>query len=409
MKTARTSAGPGLWQSHNYRLQLASAVISALGTAAAPVAMAFAILDAGGSGTAVGLVSAAGTLPAVLFFVIGGVVADRLPRHLVIVVANLVSMVAQALFALVVFTHSVRVWELMLFAAVNGLAIAFRMPATEGLLMRSVDRAHASKAFAIFRTGLNGAQVAGAALGGVLVAAFGPGWVLALDAATFLVAGGLSARMRVEGRLRKRAGLVTELREGWTEFASRRWLWSVVAQFAVVNAVGVGAFAVLGALAANQQFGGARDWGFILSCDAIGMILGGLLMVRLRPRRLLVSGTSAALLLALPLAAFAAGASLPVICAASLLAGVGVEIFSVNWMTTLRQEVPQDKFSRIAAYEALGSFGLTPLGAAVAGPAADRLGLDRTLWCAAGAILAATTLVLTVPDVRKMRRAPERS
>lgn len=397
----------GLWQSRNYRLQIASAVISALGTSAAPVAMAFAILDAGGSGTAIGLVSASSTVPAVLFFAIGGVVADRLPRHLVIVGANLVSAVAQALFALVVFTHSARVWELMVFAAANGLAIAFRMPATEGLLMRTVDREHASQAFAIFRTGLNGAQVAGAALGGVLVAAFGPGWVLAFDAATFLIASGSSAWMKVEGRLRKRAGLVEELRDGWREFAGRRWLWSVVAQFAVVNALGVGAFAVLGPLAADHQLDGARDWGFILSCDAIGMILGGLLMVRLRPRRLLVSGTSAAVLLALPLAAFAAGAPLAVICAAALLAGVGVEIFSVNWMTTLRQEIPHDKFSRIAAYEALGAFGLTPLGAAAAGPAADRLGLDRTLWCAAGAILAASALVLTIPDVRDMRRAED--
>ncbi|WP_328648929.1 MFS transporter [Amycolatopsis sp. NBC_00348] len=396
-----------VWRSRNYRLQFASAVVSALGTAAAPVAMAFAILYAGGSGTAVGLVSAAGTVPAVLFFAIGGVVADRLPRHLVIVAANLVSALAQALFALVVFMESVKVWQLVAFAAVNGLAIAFRMPATEGLLMRSVDRADASKAFALFRTGLNGAQVAGAALGGVLVAGFGPGWVLALDAATFLVASGLGVLMEVDGHLRKRTGLLTELREGWTEFAGRRWLWSVVGQFAVVNALGVGAFAVLGALAAHAKFNGAADWGFILSCDAAGMILGGLLMVRLRPKRLLVSGTAAASLPALPLAAFAASAPLLVICAASLLAGVGVEIFSVNWLTTLRQEVPHDKFSRVAAYEALGSFGLTPLGAAAAGPAADKIGLDRTLWCAAGIIVAATAAVLALPDVRRIRRTAD--
>jgi MFS family permease len=416
MDTIGTSTGPprtastgkaGPWRSRNYRLQIASAVISALGTAAAPVAMAFAILDTGGSGTAVGLVSAAGTVPPVLFFMIGGVVADRLPRHLVIVVANLVSALAQALFALVLFAHTVKLWQLVIFAAVNGLAIAFRMPATEGLLMCSVDRAYASRAFAIFRTGLNGAQVAGAAVGGILVAGFGPGWVLALDAATFLLASVLGSMMQVEGRLRKRAGLVTELRDGWTEFVGRRWLWSVVGQFAVVNAVGVGAFAVLGALTADRHYDGARDWGFILSCDAIGMILGGLLMVRLRPQRLLVSGICGALLLALPLAAFAARAPLPVVCAASLLAGTGVEIFSVNWMTALSQEVPHEKFSRVAAYEALGSFGLTPLGAAAAGPAADRFGLDRTLWFATGAIVAATALVLTVPDVRKMERAPD--
>jgi predicted MFS family arabinose efflux permease len=415
MEAAGTSTGPpgivspvkkGSWFSRNYKVQMAGAIISALGTSAAPVAMAFAILDTGGSGTAVGLVSAAGTVPAVLFFVIGGVVADRLPRHLVIVATNLLSTVAQGLFALVVFTDSIKLWELVVFAAANGLAMAFRMPATEGLLMRSVGREHAGKAFAIFRTGLNGAQVAGAALGGVLVSAFGPGWVLAIDAATFALASLLAFAMQAEGRLRKRAGLITELREGWTEFAGRRWLWSVTVQFAVVNALGVGAFAVLGAVASDRQLGGASDWGFILSCDAVGMILGGLLMVRLRPRRLLVSGTRGAVLLALPLAAFAAGAPLLVICAASLLGGIGVEIFTVNWMTTLRQEIPHEKFSRIAAYEALCSFGLTPLGAAAAGPAADQFGLGRTLWFASGAIVVTTALVLTVSDVRKMKAQP---
>jgi hypothetical protein len=79
----------------------------------------------------------------------------------------------------------------------------------------------------------------------VLVSAFGPGWVLAIDAATFALASLLAFAMQAEGRLRKRAGLITDLREGWTEFAGRRWLWSVTVQFAVVNALGVGAFAVL--------------------------------------------------------------------------------------------------------------------------------------------------------------------
>ncbi|MGK3207887.1 MFS transporter [Amycolatopsis sp. MEPSY49] len=395
------------WFSRNYKLQMAGAIVSALGTSAAPVAMAFAILGAGGSGTAVGLVSAAGTVPAVLFFVIGGVVADRLPRHLVIVATNLLSTVAQGLFALVVFLDSIKLWELIAFSAANGLAMAFRMPATEGLLLRSVDREHAGKAFAIFRTGLNGAQVAGAALGGVLVSAFGPGWVLAIDAATFALTSLLAFAMQAEGKLRKREGMITELREGWTEFSGRRWLWSVTVQFGVVNALGAGAFTVLGAVASGRHLNGVSDWGFILSCDAAGMILGGLLMVRLRPRRLLVSGVSGAVLLALPLAAFAACAPLPAICAAALLGGVGVEIFTVNWMTTLRQEIPHEKFSRIAAYEALCSFGLAPLGAAGAGPAADRFGLGRTLWFASGAIVVTTALVLASAEVRKLKRAPD--
>ncbi|GLZ77958.1 MFS transporter [Actinorhabdospora filicis] len=395
--------GASPWRSRTYRLQLSGAVISVFGTAAAPVASAFAILDADGSGTAIGLVSAAGTVPAVLFFLLGGVIADRLQRHHVIVAANLVSALAQALFALTVLTHTVHIGWLVAFAAGNGLAIAFRMPATEGLLMRSVDREHAARAFAIFRTGLNAAQVAGAACGGLLAAGLGPGWVLALDAATFVYAAVLATRMPAEGRLRRRTGLLTELREGWTEFARRRWLWTVVAQFAVVNALGVGAFAVLGALAADHTLGGARDWGLVLSCDAAGMILGGLLMTRLRTPRPLATAVAAGALLAAPPAALAAGTPLAVVCAAALLAGIGVEVFAVNWMTVLRREIPHEKFSRVVAYEALGSFGLTPLGAALAGPASDRLGLGRTLWLSAGAIAAATAVVLAVPEVREMR------
>ncbi|GLZ30067.1 MFS transporter [Lentzea sp. NBRC 105346] len=392
-----------MWE-RNFTLALVSTVISAFGTAAAPVASAFAIIDAGGAGSEIGLVSAAGMVPAVLFFLVGGVIADRLPRHRVMVGASLVSALAQALFAVAVLTHSVRLWELVVLAALNGLATAFAMPAAEGLLMQTVGREQASKAFAVFRTGLNVAQIAGAASGGLLVGFLGPGWVLVLDSATFVVAAALRALMRVEGNMRRREGMAVELRAGWSEFTGRRWLWSSVLQFAVVNALGVGAFAVLGAVAASQYLGGAKAWGLVLACDAAGMVLGGLIMIRLRPVRLLVSALSAVSLLALPLLALACGAPLLVVCASALLGGVGVEVFGVNWMTAQRQEIPQEMFSRIAAYEAVGSFGLAPLGAALAGPAGDRFGVGVVLGCSAIAIGVATALVLSVPEVRGVLR-----
>lgn len=381
-------------------------MVSTLGTSAAPVAAAFAILDAGGSGSAVGLVSAASTLPAVLFFLVGGVVADRLPRHVVMVGANIVSALSQAVFAALVLTHSTELWELVLLSACNGLATAFYMPAAEGQLMSSVDRAYASQAFAVFRTGLNGAQVLGAALGGVLVSAIGAGWVLGVDSATFVVAAVLRLFMQAPGRVKKRTSMAYELKDGWDEFTSRRWLWTVVLQFAVVNALGVGAFGVLGAVAAKSGLGGARSWGFILSCDAVGMLLGGVLMVRLRPQRLLVGALGGALLMGAPLLALGAGLPLIVVCAGAVIGGVGVEMFGVNWITTLRQEIPRGKFSRIAAYEALGSFGLAPLGAMVAGPAADHVGAHISLVGAAVVMMVLTLSVLALPQIQAIRRAP---
>ncbi|MDT7805266.1 MAG: hypothetical protein QOI78_8699 [Actinomycetota bacterium] len=258
--------------------------------------------------------------------------------------------------------------------------------------MRTVDRKYASKAFAIFRTGLNGAQVAGAARGGLLVAAAGPGWVLVIDAATFLVAAGLRVLMRVEGTVRRRTGPAAELGEGWTEFAGRRWLRSAVGQFAV-----------LGAVAADRHLGGAAAWGR----TGLRRRGHGARRARHGPAAAAappVSAVSALFLLALPLMALAAHAPLVVVSAAALLGGVGVEVFGVNWMTTLQQEIPHEKFSRVAAYEAVGSFGLTPVGAAPAGPAADRFGVGPALWLASGAILAATVFVLSVPDVRRITR-----
>ncbi|WP_018684419.1 MFS transporter [Actinokineospora enzanensis] len=400
--TTTTAAPP--WRSQEYLLHLTGTVISTLGTAAAPVALAFAILDAGGSGSALGLVTAAGTAPAVLFFLLGGVVADRLPRHLVMVGAGLVSALAQALFAVVVFTHTVHVWELAVFAAMNGLAMAFYMPAAEGLLMRAVGAEWASTAFAIFRTALTGAQVIGAACGGLLVDAVGPGWVLVIDAASFAVAAALRAFIRVQGNLRPRSSLLAELREGWTEFTRHRWLWRMVIQFAVVNTLSVGAFGVLGAIATDRAHGGAQAWGLILACDAAGMVLGGLLMLRFRPRRLLVAAILGLTLTALPLAGLAAPVPLLLVCLCALLGGIGVELFGVTWMTALRQEIPADKFSRVAAYETIGAFGLTPLGAALAGPIADHLGVTTTLWLGSAVILAAGMYVLSTSDVRRLRR-----
>nr|WP_223281028.1 MFS transporter [Streptomyces sp. San01] len=179
------------WAGRNYGLLAGAAFVTTLGSHGALIASAFAVLDAGGDGGDVGLVAASRTLTLVLFLLVGGAVADRLPRHHVMVAANALNFLSQGAFALLVLTGEPSLWQMMLLSALGGTGQAFFNPAAEGMLMSSVTGEQASRAFALFRMAMSGAAVGGAALGGAMVAAIGPGWVLAVDAVAFAVAGAL--------------------------------------------------------------------------------------------------------------------------------------------------------------------------------------------------------------------------
>lgn len=394
------------WAGRNYTLLTAAAVVTNLGSQGALIAAAFAVLDAGGDGGDVGLVAAARTLPLVLFLLIGGAVADRLPRHRVMVAANALNCVSQAAFALVVLTGEARLWQMMLLTALGGVGQAFFNPAAEGMLLSSVEGEHAGRAFALFRMAMQGAGLGGAALGGVLVAALGPGWVLALDAAAFAVAGVLRAFLAV-GRVRPPApggGLLADLRDGWREVVGRRWLWAVVAQFSVVVAVVGAAESVYGPLVARESLGGPGPWGLALGMFGAGTVAGAVLMMRWRPRRLLLAGTLCVFPLAAPSAALAVPVPVGVLYGVMFVSGLAIEVFGVSWMTALHQEIPQEKLSRVSAYDWFGSIAMVPLATALAGPAEQAFGRTASLWGCAALVVVVTAAVLCVPDVRNLTR-----
>ncbi|GHB78160.1 MFS transporter [Streptomyces cirratus] len=399
------------WAGRNYTLLTGAAVVTNLGSHGALIAAAFAVLDAGGSAGDVGLVAAARTLPLVLFLLIGGALADRLPRHRVMVAANALNCLSQAAFAALVLSGDPRLWQMMLLTALCGTGTAFFNPAAEGMLLSSVSGEHSNRAFALFRMAMNGAGIGGAALGGAMIAAIGPGWVLALDAAAFAVAGALRAFLRV-GHIAERApggGLLADLREGWDEFRSRSWLWRIVLQFSVVVAVVGAAEAVYGPLVARDRLGGPAPWGVALAFFGVGTIGGAILMTVWKPRRLLLVGTLCVFPMALPSAALAVPLATWGLCAVMLVSGVAIEVFGVNWMTALHQEIPEDKFSRVSAYDWFGSVSMVPLATALAGPAETAFGRTQALWGCATLVVVATAVVLAAPDVRRLNRRPAAS
>jgi MFS family permease len=398
------------WAGRNFLLLTGATVLSGLGSSGALIATAFAILATGGSATDVGLVAAARTIPLVLFLLIGGAVADRLPRHRVMVAANALSCVSQGLFAVLVLAGEPRLWQMAVLAALGGTGQAFFAPASEGMVLASVSGPQAGRAFAVFRMGMNGANIGGAALGGALVAAVGPGWVLAVDAVAFALAGTLRAFLDVSG-VPERApggGVLRDLRDGWREVASRPWLWAVVIQFSIVNAVVSAAEAVYGPLVAEQHLGGPGPWGLALAAFGAGTAGGALLMTRLTPRRMLLTGTLCVFPLALPSAALAVPLPAAGLTVLMFGTGIAVEVFAVTWMTALHQEIPEEKFSRVSSYDWLGSLAMVPVATALAGPVQDLIGRSAALWGCSALIALLTAAVLCVPDVRRLtRRQPD--
>jgi Major Facilitator Superfamily len=195
-----------------------------------------------------------------------------------------------------------------------------------------------------------------------------------------------------------------ELSEGWREFRSRSWLCVTIVQFALINAYAIGAFLVLGPFVAEKHLGGAAAWGFILAAEAAGMIVAGVVALRYRPQRPLLVATLAVLTMAPLLALLGLAAPLTLILPTAFVAGVGLELYGVFWDTTLQQHIPDEKLSRVSSYDVLGSFALIPVGVAVMGPISNAIGVADTLIGAALIVVLATVAVISVADVRNLRR-----
>ena len=390
----------------NFRLLFAGRLTSLAGSAIAPIALAFAVLEITGSATDLGLVLAAGFVPQIAFFLFGGVIADRFPRNRVMVAADVVDGVVQLAAASLVLGDSAQIWHLALLNAIRGSAGAFFFPAAQGVTPQTVPNDVLQQANALLRLTNSATTIVGAALGGVLVAAVGPGWALGWDGATYLAGAGFIAAMRVPStRVTEiRSTVLHELRVGWQEFSSRTWLWSIVAAAAIGNmSIQVG-WTVLGPVVADRELGGAAAWGVIVAAGSAGFLLGGLVSLRFRPRRPLFVAQVVLLGAALGMAGLALGLPVWAIALASLAGGVGLEVFGVFWELSLQQHVPHDRLSRVSSYDALGSFVVMPVGQVLAGPLAAAVGVQNAIWIAVATFLVAEGACLLVRDVRRLER-----
>ena len=409
----------------DFRLLLADRLIAPASVGFSIVGVSFAVLKATNSATDLSYVLAAQIAPSLVFALVGGVAADRFPPQRVIVAANLLMALGEGTFGLLVLTSRPPLWAMIGLEAITGTGVAIFYPASQALLPRLVPRTLLQEASAISRMAMNTGQMAGAAVAGLLVAATSAGWALLLcgigmvttvplllsmagsrpDARVpMAVPASASAPVPVPGPAQAPASsMLTELREGWSEFRSHTWLWVIVAQFCVVMMAWYGAFSVLGPVVARQHLGGPAAWGAITAADAFGLIAGGLVSLRFTPRRpmlfvVLIGGAVAVSPLSLAMVL-----PLPAVCVASFGLGVFVEMMMVQWTVTMARNIPSDKLARVSSYDVLGSVMAMPAGALIAGPLGTAIGISQAQYAAAAVIIVASALALIPRDIRTIR------
>ena len=380
--------------------------VSTVGDAIIVVTLALFVTELTGSPSAVGLVLAAYTGSLVLFLLMGGVWADRLPRQRVMIATDLVRFGCQALLALLILTGWVELWHVVAIEVVVGAAEAFFRPAYSGLIPQTVPEDLIQDASAFTSATTSAAEFLGPALAVALVVSVGPGWAFAADAATFLVSAGflLLVRPRRRGQEAERRGLLADLREGFEEVRSRTWVGVTIVVFSLAVMVGFAPFVVLGPTVAGETYGNAEAYGVVFASFGAGMLLGAVLGLRLRPARPMVAALVACMPWPVAFTAFALGLALPLVMAFAAVAGVGFALFDVWWNTALAQRVPPRALSRVTSYDWMGSLALAPLGYLLAGPIAEVVGGREVIGAGAALTLALLGLGLLPRQTRGLTR-----
>ena len=391
-------------QERPFRLLFLGRTLSAVGDAIVPVALTFAVLEHGDASD-LGLVLGAQWGTRVLFLVAGGVWADRLPRQLVMMAADVLRAFVQALIAIAFFTGSAQIWQLATASALFGTASAFFNPASTGLVPRIVSGERLQEANSLLGLTRGVTDIAGPTISGLIVATLGFGVVFAIDSASFIASFACLAAMSLPRELQRQEGrtMIGDALEGLRLVRERRWMVAGLSADVVSN-LALAALFVLGPVVTEEHFNGARDWGFVLTGGAIGGLIGSAIALRFKPRRPLFVGYSLGIAFVLQLLGLVPPLPLPALILGNGIVFAAIVILNTYWTTMEQQHVPAEALSRVDSLSWVASLVVFPLGLVVVGPVAEAIGVRETLLVASALAAISVAIALSVRDVRQLER-----
>jgi MFS family permease len=400
------SSGRALVGNSHYRRLFVARTISNVGNGIFPIALSFGILALpGATPTSLSMVLAAQAIPIVLLLPFGGVIADRVGSAKIIGITDVLMSLVVGVVAILFATGQVTIPLLLILAPITGALVALWYPAFPGLVPDVVQsEEHLQPANAYVSVASNGGLIVGNALGGLLVASFGAGVAIGVDALSFLAAGLLVFSFRQVSKPHDSGeSVLGDLKDGWRLVISIRWFVVVILAFSVIVMVLRGAEEVLGPVLALQEYGGASGWAFILACMSVGLLLGAFAASKIHFGRPMFYGMMITLALPLWLVCLAFALPIWIVAFTAFLWGISIEMFQVMWFTTIQTNIPRESIARVSSYDAMGSLMLGPIGLALAGPLVTLVGLQTAFLLAAVVCLVAIVATLFFPAVRNLR------
>lgn len=378
--------------------------IDLAGSAMTPVVLTLAVLQATNSVSDTGVVLAANVLPTLILMMLGGVVADRIPRARILIITCVLSALVQLAMAAALFAHNFSLILMAILAACSGAISAFSSPALRGIVPDLVDEDHIQNANAALATAKNASKILGPTIAGVLVAFAGGGMALIIDAITFILAAACFSRLPGQTSAKRRQdGMLKQLFEGFAAFRRLRWVWTLSLCYAMINLLMIGPWQVVSPDLIRQDHNVAV-WGVILSVRAAGLLCASIILLKLRFKNPLVAGLVFGSMSALPLLAIGISAPIGAIFVVVFVSSFGITAAGVTYDSALQSRVPRSELSRVASIDDLLSFATVPLSQALVGPVSQLVGARGLLVICGVAVIVLHFIPLLVRDVRTVTK-----
>ncbi len=371
------------------------------------VAQGWLVYTLTGSSLLLGLVGLARAIPAILFSLVGGAVADRSdPRRVMILANGSIGVLALVLGGLTL-TGTITVWQIVLIAFLSGSALAFEMPSRQSLVSRIVAPKDVVNAVGLNSVAFNTAQVVGPALAALLIEWVGEGWVFVLNGLSFgvvVAAAGLMRPVRREPTTGVRLGLLGNVVEGLRYARRTPALLTLLAVNGTASLLARPYVQLLPVFARDVLQVGASGLGALNSASGAGALVSALLVALLGSYRrrglgLLISAVA----LGLALMVFALSTSLPLSLAAAGAMGFLSGFAGINTNSMLQVHSDPRMRGRMISLHALTMMGLIPLGVMLEGALGSLLGVP-TVVVLGGVltVVVALAAVVLVPRVREL-------
>jgi len=398
-------------RSRDFAMLTAGSTVSLLGDGFFFVALAWQVYEISNVPTALSVVWIAWTLPSVIFLLIGGALADRYDRRLLMVGADIIRALAIGAMGVLSVANQIEIWHIAVLISFVGLGDALFNPASTAIvpdLVPDKDLPQANALIGTIRPLM--VRLAGPALAGFVIAAVGSGAAFLIDAVSFLVSAVAIVAIRsrpmhvLEGHGVRQT--IRQVREGLGFVRRTPWVWATLVSAMLSLLVFFGPVETLVPyLMKNQLNLGPESLGLLFAVGGVGAIVTGVAIGQfgLPRKRITIMYASWSLGVAL-MAIYGLMTELWHALIASFITHSLFQLGQVIWTTLLQTLVPRKLLGRVTSVDWLVSTGLVPVSFALTGPAAETFGAAETMVGASllGAVLMG--MLLFVPGVRDPER-----